>query len=171
LDEFGARYYSSSLGRFVTPDEFWKDGHRNDPQSWNEYVYVRNNPLQFSDPSGEGAMNASCYANGKDCVSATPDNTGKDKEDKDAGGTINIVKNSGKVGRVLNWVADGDTVAQAAQNAAESETWEGKAGGYAALGLIVAINVIPGGGEEAKGIEKGAITVYEIVKNGKTLYV
>jgi len=35
LDNFEVRYYASNAGRFVTPDEFWKDGHPSDPQSWN----------------------------------------------------------------------------------------------------------------------------------------
>ena len=34
LDNFGARYMGSSLGRFMSPDEFFKDSHVGDPQSW-----------------------------------------------------------------------------------------------------------------------------------------
>jgi RHS repeat-associated protein len=52
-DYFGARYYGSSMGRFMSPDpagmmaadiEF--------PQSLNRYAYVWNNPLSFTDPTG-----------------------------------------------------------------------------------------------------------------------
>jgi len=32
LDNFGARYMGSSLGRFMSPDEFFKDSHVGDPQ-------------------------------------------------------------------------------------------------------------------------------------------
>lgn len=55
LDNFGARYDSSTIGRFISPDAFYKDSHLRDPQSWNEYSYVRNNPLRYADPNGEKA--------------------------------------------------------------------------------------------------------------------
>jgi RHS repeat-associated protein len=50
LDNFGARFDSSSLGRFMSPDigRF----HLIDPQSLNRYAYVGNNPLVFFDPDG-----------------------------------------------------------------------------------------------------------------------
>jgi RHS repeat-associated protein len=51
LDYFGARYYGSALGRFTSPDD-GSDQHPSDPQSWNLYGYVRNNPLAFVDPDG-----------------------------------------------------------------------------------------------------------------------
>lgn len=46
LDNFGARYMGSSLGRFMSPDPM--GGHPQDPQTLNRYTYVRNNPLIFS---------------------------------------------------------------------------------------------------------------------------
>ncbi|MEK6322106.1 MAG: RHS repeat-associated core domain-containing protein [Acidobacteriota bacterium] len=55
LDYFGARYYSSAQGRFTGPDAFWKDSQVVDPQSWNKYAYVRNNPLRLVDQGGEKA--------------------------------------------------------------------------------------------------------------------
>lgn len=55
LDYFGARYFSGGQGRFTSADEFWKDSQIGDPQSWNKYAYVRNNPLRYIDPSGEKA--------------------------------------------------------------------------------------------------------------------
>jgi RHS repeat-associated protein len=61
LDNFGKRYDSSSIGRFMTPDAFYKDSHVGDPQSWNEYAYARNNPLRYVDPTGENAtVSTSC---------------------------------------------------------------------------------------------------------------
>jgi RHS repeat-associated protein len=42
LDYFGARYYGNWLDRFATPDDFLKDSHVGDPQSWNKYAYARN---------------------------------------------------------------------------------------------------------------------------------
>ena len=53
LDYFGARYYSSNMGRFSSPDPsglYFADP--TNPQSLNLYSYALNNPLKFIDPSG-----------------------------------------------------------------------------------------------------------------------
>jgi len=50
LDYFNARYYSSIQGRFTSPDIF--GSRRRNPQSWNRYSYVLNNPLKYTDPLG-----------------------------------------------------------------------------------------------------------------------
>ena len=50
LDYFGARYYSSAQGRFLSADPV--RGSTRTPQTWNLYVYVLNNPLRFIDPTG-----------------------------------------------------------------------------------------------------------------------
>ena len=50
LDNFGPRYFGSSMGRFMSPDPL--AGHTEDPQTLNRYVYVRNNPLNLTDPTG-----------------------------------------------------------------------------------------------------------------------
>jgi len=56
-DYFGARYYASSMGRFLSPDpQYVQERMVKDPQSWNLYVYGRNNPLSFIDPSGEAIL-------------------------------------------------------------------------------------------------------------------
>jgi RHS repeat-associated protein len=56
-DYFGARYYASSMGRFMSPD--WSDapdtipyGDLSNPQSLNLYSYVNNNPLSKTDDDG-----------------------------------------------------------------------------------------------------------------------
>lgn len=52
LDYFGARYYGSSMGRFMSPDPSnWGVDFYN-PQTWNHYSYVGNNPLSNTDPNG-----------------------------------------------------------------------------------------------------------------------
>jgi len=61
VDYFGARYFSSSQGRFTSPDDYFKDSHVSDPQSWNKYAYARNNPLRYIDPNGEKAtLSSNC---------------------------------------------------------------------------------------------------------------
>jgi RHS repeat-associated protein len=53
LDYFGARYYASSMGRFMSPDPLYIEMHRLvDPQQLNLYAYGRNNPLTITDPTG-----------------------------------------------------------------------------------------------------------------------
>ena len=53
LDYFLARYYSSTQGRFTSPDPLSASGEQIVPQSWNRYSYVLNNPLKLVDPDGE----------------------------------------------------------------------------------------------------------------------
>jgi RHS repeat-associated protein len=57
LENFGARYDSSSMGRFMTPDWSAKPqgvpyAALGDPQTVNLYSYVQNNPLTSLDPDG-----------------------------------------------------------------------------------------------------------------------
>jgi RHS repeat-associated protein len=56
-DYFGARYYNSSMGRFLSPDWAAKIepvpyAKLENPQTLNLYAYVGNNPLIRTDPSG-----------------------------------------------------------------------------------------------------------------------
>jgi RHS repeat-associated protein len=62
LDYFGARYYSSSLGRFMTPDWAAKAvavpyADYGNPQSLNLYSYVKNNPTTLVDDDGHEDKN------------------------------------------------------------------------------------------------------------------
>jgi RHS repeat-associated protein len=52
IDFFQARYLSSAEGRFTSPDAPFNDQNPADPQSWNLFSYVRNNPLAYTDPTG-----------------------------------------------------------------------------------------------------------------------
>lgn len=49
---YQARYYDTSVGRFLTADPFVQAPA--DPQTLNRYSYCRNNPINFVDPSGYG---------------------------------------------------------------------------------------------------------------------
>jgi RHS repeat-associated protein len=52
-DYFGNRYYGSNIGRWISPDPGWfLAAHLSNPQSWNLYAYVLNNPLGYIDPEG-----------------------------------------------------------------------------------------------------------------------
>jgi hypothetical protein len=50
LYDYGARFYSPLLGRFISPDSVVQNP--SDPQTLNRYSYTRNNPLRYTDPSG-----------------------------------------------------------------------------------------------------------------------
>ena len=57
LDFFGARYYASTIGRWMSPD--WAEkpeavpySKLDDPQTLNLYGYVGNNPLSRADDDG-----------------------------------------------------------------------------------------------------------------------
>jgi RHS repeat-associated protein len=53
LDYFGARYYSSVQGRFISVDPARKSIIPQNPQSWNRYTYAYNNPLALIDNNGK----------------------------------------------------------------------------------------------------------------------
>jgi RHS repeat-associated protein len=67
LDYFETRYFSGGNGRFTSPDRLpwwnWQHSERaeertqfadyiGNPQNWNMYAYVLNNPLNHTDPHG-----------------------------------------------------------------------------------------------------------------------
>ena len=60
-DYFGARYYASSMGRFLSPDWSIKAepvpySKLDDPQSLNLFAYVLNNPLRNLDDDGHDVV-------------------------------------------------------------------------------------------------------------------
>jgi RHS repeat-associated protein len=85
-DDFGARYYSSVYGRWLSPD--WSSvpapvpyANLNNPQTLNLYAMVADNPETFADLDGHdstGSSGAACDAN------TSVDCAGKIKTDKPA---------------------------------------------------------------------------------------
>jgi RHS repeat-associated protein len=73
-DYFGARYYSSGFGRFLTPD--WAAtpvaipyAVMGNPQTLNLYSYVENNPITGTDPDGH-CLEDACVVEGGVVVTA-----------------------------------------------------------------------------------------------------
>ena len=67
LDYAQNRYYSSTLGRFLTADPY-RSASATDPGTWNRYAYVNGDPINFTDPSGlspqeGGPPTSGCYFN------------------------------------------------------------------------------------------------------------
>lgn len=93
LDYFGARYYGSTMGRFMSPE--WAAGPNpvpyasfGDPQTLNLYGYVRNNPLAKADLDGHGWWqklknslgDAECWCEGKEAEEAKKKNEERRKK-------------------------------------------------------------------------------------------
>ena len=72
------RQYSSTAGRWMSPDPYDGSYDMTNPQSLNRYSYVKNNPLNAKDPAGED--------DGDDCGDAgTPNgDSGGDTEGADS---------------------------------------------------------------------------------------
>ena len=51
-DYFGARYYQSIMGRWMSPDESLNGAIMELPQTWNKYSYEYNRPMYGTDPDG-----------------------------------------------------------------------------------------------------------------------
>jgi RHS repeat-associated protein len=80
LDYAMNRYYSSIMGRFLSPDPYRGNtggpGDPANPQSWNRYGYVENDPINFTDPTGERRV----------CVGPEDDRTCWDEADSPSPG-------------------------------------------------------------------------------------
>jgi len=74
-DYFGARYYASAMGRFLSPDWSAKVepvpySKLDDPQSLDLYSYVGNNPLVRVDADGHAAAGSGCRQGVAACSAA-----------------------------------------------------------------------------------------------------
>jgi RHS repeat-associated protein len=111
LDMFGARYYGSSLGRFMTPDWATKPidvpyANFGNPQSLNLYSYVNNNPTTTRDPDGHGDALTFCNAQ---CLYGTPVSAGELQVEK---GVMEVTAAAIAGPEVLAAAAEATTVAQ-----------------------------------------------------------
>jgi len=133
LDYFGARYYSSTMGRWMSPD--WADkpepvpyADLSDPQSLNLYGYVRNNPISRADADGH----ESPIVNDPDVFRKV--------------GPQNVIPNLKLTTGVLSFVPGPMGRIAALANAAISAA----TGNLKAAGVSAAAALIPGGGKLSK---------------------
>jgi RHS repeat-associated protein len=108
LDNFGARYSTSSLGRFMTPDWAAKPvnvpyAHFGNPQSLNLYSYVQNNPTTVGDPDGhetEAEKQAKIAAAAK-AHNTTQTQTQQNQQQSDQQGHWEYSQSTGQMTHVL----------------------------------------------------------------------
>ena len=150
LDFFGARYYASSMGRWMSPDWSAKEeaipyAKLGDPQTLNLYGYVGNNPLRKVDVDGhcslDGSSNrASCAADamqrGLDPFQAMNDFSaasayvssfaaGSPQLAQQQPSVTDQAKNAGGiVGTVKKWFGRGQSAQKIVQNGAEYRMWQ-----------------------------------------------
>lgn len=88
LDYMLARYYQANLGRFMAVDPAAHSIKHENPQTWNRYTYVANNPVVFTDPTGEkiGDRFATPEKAGRDAVAEI--NPTSIAENREYGGTV-----------------------------------------------------------------------------------
>jgi RHS repeat-associated protein len=79
LDYAMNRYYSSTLGRFLSHDSTYSSIDPKNPQSFNRYSYVLNDPVNSNDPTGLMCPAGMCGGGGES-------GGGDDGDDGDLGG-------------------------------------------------------------------------------------
>jgi RHS repeat-associated protein len=69
LDYMHARYEMGTMGRFLSVDPVTGDPLH--PQSWNRCAYALNNPMKYTDPTGQVETAYRCDKNGDNCYYET----------------------------------------------------------------------------------------------------
>ena len=108
-DYFGARYYASSMGRFMSPDWSAKMepvpyAKLDNPQTLNLYAYVGNNPLRFVDADGhEVDLNGTDKQKAEEQRRLAANATRTDKNGmKESSLFKNVTDKNGKTTMILN---------------------------------------------------------------------
>jgi len=128
LDNFGLRYLGSSMGRFMSPDSIANDWELQNPQTWNRYVYARNNPLAYVDPDG-AAVELICTTSSDKCAA---------QREQELAALQNSLGNKDAASRLyINEVKDGDNTRYFVGIKGDVGDFESLSGGAKDLGEIV----------------------------------
>lgn len=84
LDYMQARYYQGLQGRFTSADPLLASGRSANPQSWNRYAYVLNNPVRLIDPTGYEAKDET-----------NPDQSGQGKQPQEKPVKVDVAEKDG----------------------------------------------------------------------------
>jgi RHS repeat-associated protein len=174
-DYFLARYYGSSMGRFLSPDSV--GGSPDNPQSWNLYSYVLNNPLINTDPDGHACVLQTRTSDTTETVSVASqgDCSGVTVQDGQSAtyvnGTVNLSDiSAGADGHSIDiGFTSYDGNSSGVQNSSSAPypdspntdpNWGNNAQGYATLG---AANTVVKGAAIATGVAFGGLAAAETV--------
>jgi RHS repeat-associated protein len=179
-DYFGARFYSSTYGRFLSPD--WSSvpapipyANLANPQTLNLYAFVIDNPESFADLNGHdpGVCNSGGAAGYRNCPVASQGNAAlqvaKDTIVGAAKEGANTVIN---LANLVNAPIDAG-LAKLGINFSfgQGKDFEASTPGEkgAMIGTSLGLLIVPGAGEE-KAAATASTSVYTIVKDGETVY-
>ena len=137
---YNARYYDPSIGIFTTADTIIPD--ESDPLSYNRHMYVRGNPINYTDPSGHGVCfwKAWCDAyNSGGFTKAWNDNIAKPIKQAFTWTYNNIIKpiGYGLAAVVLAFVAINPLLTGIIAAGNGGDFWEGFGAGLGNLGLAI----------------------------------
>jgi len=157
LDNFGFRYYASSMGRFMKPDESLVYWDRSNPQSLNLYEYALNNPTSNTDDDGhdcvylnnsgsgvesvdQSSSSGECGNTGGYWVQGAATNAQINGDSLTLTGTTNGVDNNTSA----TYLTNGDTpLNSTAQDVFSNPVFNNAAGTVNALGMLEASIMAP----------------------------
>ncbi len=87
LDYAWNRYYNNVTARFMSPDPYSPSASPSNPQSWNRYSYVLNDPIGINDPTGRD--DAACDDGCSDAPYSDSGSTGGDGSSGGSSSTAN----------------------------------------------------------------------------------
>jgi RHS repeat-associated protein len=181
LDFFGARYYSSAQGRYLSAD--WSAtpvpvpyADFSSPQSLNLYSYVGNNPLNLTDRDGHCcSFSASSIADFVDDKINTAVNFYRDRAVASGSPTVAAVATftagaTGDVGKgFTNLLRTGESVGSLPEKASAGQVATALAEEGGRVGGTILVVVAVAGPRTAATSEQGAQVAGEIGRNRVTL--
>jgi len=155
---YGARYYDPVIGRFISPDTVGPNP--TNPQSLNKYSYCFNNPLVYTDPTGNWGLSNICRW-AKDNVVAPIKETAVDIGKTVVSAATLVVdpsmEHAKEFGMNLGNAALGHGTVEGIATAIDTGDWKAATLGIVTAGVQVASNfVAPGGAKLTSGIIKKA---------------
>jgi RHS repeat-associated protein len=96
LDYFGARYYDSEIGRFISQDAYL--GEAATPPSLHRYLYAYSNPLRYVDPSGYSSQEINSSSIAMEVDQESHETTTR------RGGFSQVVATGGAGVRLTHWI-------------------------------------------------------------------